>query len=220
MSGVQDFGHGVPHCCGIHFTALTNRFLATLHWGSANSQVWEEDSMRKILALGVLAAAAAVAQAAVVDIPIAGWQTFGAYLAPGNTFTNIALPVGSTIDAAEFIDVTFTALGFSYGSEFTLSLNDSTTGGFWDSGVVDPNAPGVYGPVSGAFDNPGVFGSGPFTLTTGDLFVTVYETFNDGGNAVQDAQVSSGLIRVHYTVPEPTSIALIGLGALALIRRR
>lgn len=177
--------------------------------------------MRKFLALGLVAFAASIASADVLDIPIAGWQTWGAYLAPGNTTTNIALPVGSTIDAAEFIDVSFTALGFSYGSEFTLSLNDSAAApGFWDSGVVDPNAPGAYGPVSGAFDNPGVFGSGPFTLTTGDLFVTVYETFNDGGNATQDAQVHGGLIRVHYTVPEPTSMALLGLSALALLRRR
>ena len=177
--------------------------------------------MRRFMALGILAVAASIASADVLDIPISGWQTWGGYLAPGNTFANYALPVGSTIDAAEFIDVTFEALGFSYGSEFTLSLNDSAAApGFWDSGVVDPNAPGVYGPVSGAFDNPGVFGSGPFTLTTGDLFVTVYETFNDGGDATQDAQVSSGLIRVTYTVPEPTSLALLGISALALLRRR
>lgn len=173
--------------------------------------------MRKgaLVLFGIVAAVAA--NAAVLDINIAGWQADGGYGAPGNTFVNIPLPVGATIDAAEYINLEYSANGASWRSDLALSLNDSAAApDFWDTGIAGaPNSPGVFGPVSGPFANPGLFGSGPFTLTTGDLYVTVYDTFGDTGI---DETITSGIIRVTWT-PEPASLSLLGLAGL-LIRRR
>jgi hypothetical protein len=84
-----------------------------------------------------------------------------------------------------------------------------------------PGSPGVFGPVSGPFANPGLFSSGPFTLTTGILYVETYDTFNDDGI---DQIIRGGSLLVHYTViPEPATgvLALVaGLVMLGVRRRK
>lgn len=175
--------------------------------------------MKKVLALALVAAAAGTASANTVDVNLAGWNTFGGFLAPGNTNTSISLPIGTQITQIEWIDLTFTSINGSWRSELTLSVNDSLTGPFWDSKVSTDDTPGVYGPGSGLFANPGLFGSGPFTMTTGTLYIEAYESFNDGGNAVQDAAIASGTLRITY-IPTPGAAALLGMGGLLAARRR
>jgi hypothetical protein len=166
----------------------------------------------------MLGFAASAASAAVIDIGIGGWQADGGYGNAGNSFVIIPLPIGAQIVSAEYIDLSYTANGTSWRNELALSLNDSFAAPFyWDTDIAGaPGSPGAYGPVSGPFANPGLFGSGPFTMTTTDLYVTVYDTYNDAGI---DQSISSGTIRVTWT-PEPASLSLLGLGALAFIRRR
>ena len=176
--------------------------------------------MRKFMVIALLSFSTASAQGGMLDISLAGWESWGEWHDAGNSSGHFVLPAGSTIDSIEYIDLEFEAIFPSYHSELILSVND-TYGAidFWDSfipGTLDDS--GDYGPVSGSFENPGVFGSGPFTLSSGDLYVEVYEDYDDAG---QDAEIRSGTLRVHYsTVPEPCSVTLAGLGALALIRRR
>jgi MYXO-CTERM domain-containing protein len=135
----------------------------------------------------------------------------------------INLPVGTQITGAEWIDLTFTALGASWQSEMVLSINDSIAGpAFWDynpgTGV---DTPGTFGPSTGVFANPGLFSSGPFTMASSTLYIETYESFNDGGNTVQDASIASGTLRITYTpVPTPGAVALLGLGGLVATRRR
>lgn len=188
--------------------------------------------MKKILAgpiaLVVLVFSAASANAQSIDVNMAGWQTWGGFTNPLNSFENINVGVDSQITAVEFFDLQFEAINGSWQSEFIMSVEESTGFPFWDwraaSGI---NSPGVFGPVSGDFVNgPGVSaGGGPFTSASGILRVYAYESFDDGGAAVQDAQVASGIMRIHFTaVPEPTSLMLTSLGlglvGLATGRRR
>jgi uncharacterized protein (TIGR03382 family) len=178
-----------------------------------------EKDMKKMLALALVAAAAGTASAATVDVNLAGWSTFGGFNAPGNTNTSISLPIGTQITGVEWIDLTFTAIGQSYRSELVLSVNDSLTGPFWDYNPADGiDTPGPFGPSSGVFTNPGFLG-GAFTMTTGSLYIEAYESFNDGGNAVQDAAITSGILRITF-IPTPGTAALLGLGGLAAMRRR
>ncbi len=175
--------------------------------------------MKKVLALALVAAAAGTASANTVDVNLAGWNTFGQFLAPGNTNTSISLPIGTQITAIEWIDLTFTAINGSWQSELILSVNDSLTGPFWDARVAPGvNVGGVYGPFSGTFAANSLEG-GPFTMTTGTLYIEAYESFNDGGDTVQDASIASGTLRITY-IPTPGAAALLGLGGLVAMRRR
>jgi hypothetical protein len=176
--------------------------------------------MKKTLAVLAASGMALAASADTLVLDITGWATFAGYGHPNNSSSNIALPVGTTIDSASYV-VDFTAEGFSWRSEFVLSLNDGPVGAFFD------HAPGFGIDTSGNFVGSGNFGSppggwagGPFVLTTGDLFITVYETFDDGGTSTRDAIVNSGRIVVNYTIPAPGSLALLGLAGLAARRRR
>lgn len=186
------------------------------------AKAWtKERDMKKLLALALVAAAAGTASADILDINLAGWNTFSGFNSPANTSTNVSLPAGTQITQIEWIGLAYESINGSYLSELVLSVNDSLTGPFWDSRVSAVNAPGVFGPGSGAFANPGLFGSGPFTMTTNNLFITVYESFDDGGITVQDAAISAGTLRITYTpIPTPGAAALLGMGGLLAARRR
>lgn len=184
--------------------------------------------MKKLF--GVVAASVAIALSAAsaradfIDIDISGWQTFTGFGSPANTEVFIDIGAGSQVTSIEYFGVTFEALSPSWGSEFTMSVNNSDGSEFFDWSPSTDDTPGNYGPFSGVFGSaPGTGFGGTFTVADGTLWVTVYESFDDGGAAVQDAQVSAGTIRVNFTaIPEPGSFALLGLAGLALVgfRRR
>lgn len=175
--------------------------------------------MRSILALASAIALSSFAHASVLDIPLAGWQADGGYLSPLNTSTTINLPVGTTIDNAEYLDLSYTAQGASWRSDLVLSLNDSEAFiSYWDTKISGaPDSSGVYGPISAGFDNPPWGGDGPFTLTTGQLYVEAYDVFNDAGI---DEVIAGGTLRIHYTVPEPASAMLLSILGVFGLRRR
>ncbi len=169
------------------------------------------------VSVGVVLALSAGASADLLVIDLAGWQAESGFGGALNTNASFNFPIGTTIDNAEYVDLTYTAQGASWQSELVLSLNDDIGGDFWDSGIAGTvGAPGAVGPVSGPFANPGLFASGPFSLTTGTLYVETYDTFNDAG---VDQVIASGSLHVHYTIPEPATAGLLGAGALLLSRR-
>jgi MYXO-CTERM domain-containing protein len=170
--------------------------------------------------LVAVAALAGSAQADFVTVDLTGWSSFAGFGNALNTSVNISIPAGSQITAISFQGLTFSTFNGSYLSEFIISVNDGTNpAAFWDWAPSTTEDPGSFGPANGAFGFPGVFGSGPFTTSTGALFITVYEGFNDAGNLV-DATASAGTLRIEYTVPTPGAMAMLGLGGLAAARRR
>lgn len=175
--------------------------------------------MKKTLALIAFAGIASVASADVLVVDISGWQSDSGYGGLGNTFTNIALPAGSTIDNISY-DIDFTTQGGSWRSELTLSVNDSIDfiGGFWDASPSADSSGGNFVGSGNFADAPGGAFGGPFVLTTGDLYIEIYESFNDAG---VDAIVNSGTITITYTpIPAPGALALLGLAGVAARRRR
>jgi hypothetical protein len=178
--------------------------------------------MRRVIAVLALAGVAASANADVLNIDLAGWTTWSFYGNPANSNVTIPLPVGTEITGAEWIDLSFNSINGSWRSELVLSLNDDLAApAFWDhKPALGTNSGGVYGPASGVFSDPGNVGGGPFTLASGNLFITAYESFDDGGVGTMDAEITQGTLRITYTIPAPGSAALLGLGGLLAARRR
>ena len=171
------------------------------------------------------AAAALVSASAMADtqfVSLAGFESYGFYGTAGNSSITLSLGVGTQITGIDFVDFAFTGEGSSWLSDLVVSVNDSSASlAFWDSTVPGAaNAPGTFGPVSAPFSNPGVFGSGPFTMTTSDLYITVYDSFDDNGPGLRDSVVNSGGILITYNVPAPGALAAFALAGLASRRRR
>ena len=176
--------------------------------------------MKKALAVLAVSGLAVAASADILVVDISGWSAVGGYAAAGNSFANFNLGVGTTIDAASY-NVNWTAPSPSWSGELVLSLNDSIAfvGGFWDAAPGVGGAPGSEsgsGPFNGA---PGGVAGGPFVLTTGDLYVEIYDTFNDAG--VDQIMGPGSTITIEYTrIPAPGALALLGVAGLVGIRRK
>ena len=175
--------------------------------------------MRRVFVwVGAICALGAAAQADVLEIDLAGWQADGPFLSPNNSRLTINLPVGTAIDNAEYVDLVYVAQAPSWMSELIISLNDSEEFlSYWDTPIVGATGySGTHGPVTASFhDHPQAFG-GPFTLTTGQLYIEVYDTW---GDTVVDQVVMSGTLRITYTVPAPGAMALLGGAGLLAARR-
>lgn len=182
-----------------------------------------------MISVAVLGLLSTTVRADFVDIDITGWSTFGGYDLPGgiNSGTTVNIGAASTVTSVEYFDVTFETLNGSWGSELTLSVNDDDGfGAYLDWRPDVTNAPGIFGPLSGTFGTPpgvdGPFGLGTLSVTnSGSLWITAYESFDDGGVDVQDALITGGTIRINFVpIPEPSSMACLGIAAIALIARR
>lgn len=164
----------------------------------------------------------------VLEIDMADWETYAGF---GNSLNSEAffdIGAGSTVTGFEWVNLTFTTFNGSWLSEFTLSVNNTDASEYLDWQPSTLENPGSFGPDSGSWGGAtgaaGPFGAGgAFVVADGNLWVTVYESFNDAGDAI-DARVGSGTLRVFYTaVPEPTSGLLLGLalvGTVVSSRRR
>jgi uncharacterized protein (TIGR03382 family) len=179
--------------------------------------------MTRISMLAAGAAAFVVGGSALADtllVPLTGFQATDFFGDLGNSSISVPLAAGSQITGIDFLDLTFESFGNSLTQEFVVSVNDTPAALlFWDSVVPGSgNANGVLGPVNAPFANPGQFGSGPFTTTSGNLYIEVYDLFGDAG---LDAQVLTGGIAITYTpIPGPGALALLAMGAAMRGRRR
>ncbi|HRP63689.1 MAG TPA: VPLPA-CTERM sorting domain-containing protein, partial [Phycisphaerales bacterium] len=157
-------------------------------------------------------------------IDMTGWETYTGFAAPGglNSETIVTLGAGTEIVNIEFVGIQLQMFNGSWASEFTVSVNDGLSfDNFWDSTIPGaPNNGNPFGPVSANFDNPGLFGSGPFTMVNDDLWICVYETWNDAGNAIDARVIAGGILITYNPIPAPGALALLGVAGLVGVRRR
>ncbi len=156
-----------------------------------------------VVAAATLAIAGSAAAQATVDM--AGWQTFGATGAPGNTATTVAVPSGVTGVSSLAFNINFDALGGSWKSELVIRVEvpGSTANFLSIKPAVGQNTAGNF--TGSATSATTTFAGAPFSIPAGttSLNVFVYESFNDGGDTTQDAQVNSGTLTINFGNPPP-----------------
>lgn len=200
--------------------------------------------MRTIKSL--LASAAAMALLAVatpahavgdytISYDISGWQTWGGFNGSNNApnlNSRVNLNIGALHGGVGVIvtgvgwDVNYESLGESWTSEMRLrfqsgTLNPPGTPGAFNLSFGGTNAPGTNASSSAIIKLAGA-GLPDLTLPDGILHMQAFESFNDGGDGVQDAQFGpNSIITIQYNlVPAPGALALLGLAGVAGGARR
>lgn len=164
----------------------------------------------------------------VVPFNVAGIQSFDPVGAPANTVilfdaaAALGLPSGTPVSMTGIgWDVTITAPAPSWRSEMDIYFDDAIapdlTGLFL--GVSGDASPG--GPTN--YSSNGVIKLAPnniadIVLPNGILRIEFFDSYDDFPGAV-DGIWNSGTLNLQF-VPEPASLSLLSLAALALLRRR
>lgn len=185
-----------------------------------------------LLCLG-LAASFASAETLVVNVPFAGdIDSFDDYGATGNQVFLLdmgSIAPGYTNFAMSGVgwDVTITAEGASWLSEATVAFNNSTNDSP-DEVWLSPGA-GNYTPGTMSFSSGGIiqFSSIPLNnmALNGDniLRLEFFESYDDVPGTRDGFWHQGGTLDLQFeatAVPEPASMAVLSLGAAALLRRR
>ena len=149
----------------------------------------------------MIVAASASAQS---TVDMTGWQTWGGIAAAANSSATVTIPGSQTgVSAFAYASLSYEALGGSWCSELRMRVEipGSTTQYIALSPTGAPATPGTYSEAG-----PGTLAGGAaFAIPAGttQLKVFVYESFNDGGDATQDAEISAGTLTITYGAPPP-----------------
>lgn len=145
------------------------------------------------------------------------WTT-GASFGPGDTGSWV---IGSIVRGlpsgygARNNDVNFAT---TMANDNHFKSDDGSTNGTTLLGWVDVDHTGSFGDPDGQIRlASGTSGHAGVTITNGD---TVYYGFGDAGTSNKASRTSVDADAFVHVVPEPATLALLGLGALALRRRR
>ncbi|MBL8060425.1 MAG: PEP-CTERM sorting domain-containing protein [Chthonomonas sp.] len=194
--------------------------------------------MKKLITIGMLASFGAAAQAVtlVLAVDLGGAGSYAGYGNALNFMQTVNLDTyfgfdysGYTLTGIGYEDAEWTTENGSYLEEIIFSVETSDGSAYFDNQLF----PGQGAPGVATIDSAGGFGlplagtgvgggSTAFTVLPDDTVnVLLYETFNDAG-AARDGVFSAGskaYVRFE-AVPEPATMAALGLGVAALLRRR
>ena len=188
--------------------------------------------MKKFLALAAVAAfvtAASAVDGTVVNYDISGAESWDDYGDSDNmvlvidTAAMLGLPTGTQTEFHGIgWDVTIATVGGSWLSEAKMYFDDNIapdgTGLFLTPGAGDNNA-GTATYTSGGVVDLSDNGISDLILPDGMLRLEFYESYNDYVDSI-DANYLQGSTLQFDLVPEPAGLVLLGLGAVALLRRR
>ncbi|MBS1702194.1 MAG: PEP-CTERM sorting domain-containing protein [Armatimonadetes bacterium] len=186
--------------------------------------------MKKLLLIGALGVLAAGAHAAelTLSFDLTGLNNVDGIYDPDNysVFVNLDTYFSHDYSNYSVTDVSWdnvvlhTVSAGSWCSDAVFSLENTDASGYIDVAPSSLDAGGTDGPLSSG----GFVPAGPVNVLSDDtVFFHLWVVYDDNPNGV-DSTYDSGTVtyKIHADdpVPEPASIAALGLGVLALARRR
>lgn len=186
--------------------------------------------MRRLsTALKTAAASAALllagaAQAATLDIDLAGFKAFADFDSALNTQIELDIGIGTQVLGFSYRGLSFETANDSFLNELMLSVQNLDGSEFMDWQPSDVDDVGSASGLAGSWVAGATLLGAPFTVADGKLIVRVYDRFDNAGDEL-DAGISAGTLTlrlepVAQAVPEPAGLALLALGALAVVSRR
>jgi hypothetical protein len=171
-------------------------------------------------AVAAFFASDALASGEIIAIDVTGWTTFGLQGTAGNTLLSLDLGAAGTITGVGW-DVTIQAIDPSWQSEVTFDIGDSLDAP--ENVFVSPGA-GITTPGTGTFSSNGIIklidaGIPDIVIADGIVEIEVFDSFDDGGPAGQDANIS-GTLFLQVVIPAPAALGLLGVAGFAGRRRR
>ncbi len=177
-----------------------------------------------MIKLAPIALAAALATPALAQdtIDISGLESWGLDGDPQNQ-TGVFFP-GSLDPALGYIilridyDITIQTFGNSWFSDLTVRFgnSDGTFHGVWPD-TFDPGAGADFGGIQRF---TGSFETDIHLNEDGEFHIELFEQFDDNPGALDAVLLSGSTFTFERFIPAPSSVALLGFGALAASARR
>lgn len=187
--------------------------------------------MKKVLALSAFLVAIGAAHAVTLTatLDVTGVNSVDGYFDADNTFGLFNLDTVFGADYSNYVltgigwDVTLTAFNNSWLSEITIGIeNSDASDALYLRPAVGQNSPGTGSFSSGGVINLESAGPGLSVNVNPDdvIYIEFFEGFDDVAGAA-DGRWDSGTVTLQFeAVPEPATLAALGLGVAAMARRR